>query len=80
MWQSCVEIECYSIGYFNRVTAFKLLYLSYVMCSYNDSCYIYIAHLRPAVNGSSEIQRFERSDMIKICDEKNIQFLHGTVT
>ena len=27
MWQSCVEIECYSVAYFDRVTTFKALYL-----------------------------------------------------
>ena len=27
MWQSHVEIKYYSVMYFNRVTAFKVLYL-----------------------------------------------------
>ena len=31
-----------------------------------DSCRIYIVRLSPALNGSSEIRRFERSDAIKI--------------
>ena len=33
-----------------------------------DSCRIYTAHLSPALNRSSEIQRFERSDAIEICN------------
>ena len=31
-----------------------------------DSCHIYIACLSPALNGNSEIRRFERSDAIGI--------------
>ena len=38
-----------------------------MMHSCVDSCHIYTANLSPAVNGSSEIRRFERSDTIEIC-------------
>ena len=33
-----------------------------------DSCCIYTARLSPALNESSEIQCFEHSDAIEICD------------
>ena len=39
-----------------------------MMYSCIDSCCIYTACLSPALNRSSEIQCFERSDTIEICD------------
>ena len=38
----------------------------YMMRSCIDGCCIYTARLSPALNGSSEIQCFERSDAIEI--------------
>ena len=33
-----------------------------------NACYMYTVRLSPALNGSSEIQCFEHSDRIEICD------------
>ena len=47
------------------------------MCSYINSCYIYTVHLSPALNGSSEIQHFECSDMIEYVTE---YYMHSIST
>ena len=59
MWQSCVEIEGYSVAYFDRIAVFEALSLS------------------PALNGSSALQRFERSDAIEIRDGITFDFYTG---
>ena len=74
VWESCVEIEYYSVVYFDRITTFKAPYLrtsvkgrgSNARHNCVDSCRIHTARLSPALNGSSEIRRFERSDAIEI--------------
>ena len=74
MWQSHVEIEYYSVAYFDRVTALKAPYLrTSVKGGAQTRCVIasiaaafYALRLSPTLNGSSEIQRFERSDAIEI--------------
>ena len=40
MWQSRVEIEHYSIAYFNRVTAFEALYRSTSIKGGARTCYV----------------------------------------
>ena len=42
-----------------------------------DSCRIYTARLSPALNGRSEIRRFERSDAIEICNGIIFDFYTG---
>ena len=67
MWQSHVEIEDYSIVYFDCITVSKVpitgSYALHRLVSY--SC-IYEARMSPALNGSSVIWHFERSDAIEI--------------
>ena len=38
--------------------------------------HIYKAHKSPTFNGGSEIQHLKHGSVIKICKEKNLQFLH----
>ena len=40
MWQSCVEIEYYSVAYFDRITAFKMLYLWIFVKGGSDMHYV----------------------------------------
>ena len=42
-----------------------------------DRCRIYTACLSPALNGSSEIRRFERGDTIEICNGIIFDFYTG---
>ena len=42
-----------------------------------DSCRIYTARLSPALNGSSEIRRFDRSDAFEIGNGKLFDFYTG---
>ena len=44
----------------------QILQSSNVMHNCVDSCHIYTAHLSPALNESSDIRHFERSDTIEI--------------
>ena len=37
MWQSWVEIEHYSVPYFNRITAFEALHVYMYRPSYNNT-------------------------------------------
>ena len=73
MWHSRVEIGYYSVAHFDRVTAFKVPYLrtsvkgGAQMCCVNATT-IDASRLSPALNGSSEIRCFERSDAIEIHD------------
>ena len=62
------------VAYFDRVTAFKALYLrtsvkggAQTRCIIASIVAAFTQHvLNPALNRSSEIQRFERSDAIEI--------------
>ena len=85
MWQSRVEIEGYSVAYFDRIAAFKAPYrLSSVkgegscalrrLVSYS---YIYEARMSPTLKGSSAIRHFERSDVIEIRDGITSDFYTG---
>ena len=51
MWQSRVEIEHYSVAYFGKLI---------------NTCQVYTARMSTALNGSSALQRFERSNAIEI--------------
>ena len=72
VWQFRVEVEYYSIAYFNRVTALKVLYLrisvkgrAHMRCIVASiSSYIYTVHLSPTLNGSLEKQHFEHSEQM----------------
>ena len=84
MWQSHVEIEGYSIAYFDRIAAFEVpyrwtfvkdrAYMRFVDSRY--SC-IYEARMNPALNTSSAIQRFKHSNAIEICDGITFDFYTG---
>ena len=50
---------------------------SYAMHSCVNNCCIYTVRLGPAINGSSEIQRFECSDVIKVCNGIIFDFYTG---
>ena len=63
MWQSQVEIEQYSIVYFNRVRN------SVMHCQCLNTLHVYAVHMSPALNGSSALQRFEGGNAIEICYE-----------
>ena len=76
------EIGYYSVAYFNRITAFKAPYLRTsirggAQTRRVDSCRIYTACLKPALNGRSEIRRFERSDAIAIRNGITSDFYAG---
>ena len=82
----CVAVPCrYSVAYFDRIAVFKAPYrwtsvkgegscALHRLVSY--SC-IYEAHMSPTLKGSSAIQRFERSDAIKIRDGITFNFYTG---
>ena len=70
MWQSRVEIEHYSVAYFNRITAFEVRTSvkggAHALGKLINTCHVYTARMSPALNGSSALQRFERSNAIEI--------------
>ena len=66
MWQSRVEIEYYSVAYFDPVTVFKAPYLRTSVKGGAQTRCVIAACLSPTLNRSSEIRRFERSDAIEI--------------
>ena len=78
MWQSRVEIEGYSVAYFDRIAVLEAPYRwgrgSYVL---RRCMNIYEAHMSPALNGSSAIWRFEGSDAIEIRNGITFDFYTG---
>ena len=79
MWQFRVEIEYYSVAYFDCIQSavsltFRYEQGSYVVCSCVDRCCIYNAGLSTALNESSETQHFECSDMFEIYDRMIFDF------
>ena len=75
MWQSRVEIEHYSVAYFNCITAFKALLHrtsvkggTHYMCKLMNTYLIYTARVSPALNRSSALERFECGNAIIICN------------
>ena len=80
MWQSCVEIEGYSIAYFNHIAAFKALYCwtsfkGVAHTRFVDSLDVY-AFMNRVWKFSNTALRMRR------CDQNtrwnNLRFLHGT--
>ena len=57
MWQSQVEIERYSVVYFDRITAFEGAVTQY---------FHYTMHMSPTLNRSSALQRFKRCKASKM--------------
>ena len=74
MWQSRVEIEHYSVAYFARINCvrstlawnFRLGWDSYALGKLINTCHVHTARMSPALNGSSALQRFERSNAIEL--------------
>ena len=84
MWQSCVEIQGYSVAYFDCITVFKAPYhwTSIKGGAHMHSVDAWIAnestkHMSPALNGSSAIQRFKGSDAIEMRDGITFDFYMG---
>ena len=84
MWQSRVEIEHYSIAYFDHVTAFEALYRSTSIKGGARMCYVDLSdidgaslHMSPVFNGSTAIQRIERGNTVEIRNGIMFQFLPG---
>ena len=81
----CVEIKYYSVAFFNHVTAFKVPFLrTFVKGGAQTRCVIasivaaFTQHvLSPALNGSSEIRHFERSDTIELRNGTIFDFYTG---
>ena len=83
MRQSWVEIEHYSVVYFDRITAFKALQHrtsvkgSYTLCRLiRYSCSLAV-HMSPSLNGSFALQRFECGNMVQLCNGIMYDFYPG---
>ena len=83
--QSRVEIEGYSIAYFDRVVVFEAPCFVDAWIS-NE---IYESHMSPALTGSSairplpEVQQYDASKAaicVRNTRQNNLRFLHGTAT
>ena len=86
LWQSQVEIEHYFVAYFARIAAFEVLLRGTSvkggahMCWVNSSTLaMFIQHvcMSPALNGSSALQRFKRSNASEICNGIMFDFYPG---
>ena len=82
MWQSRVEIEHYSVAYFDCFTTFEALHsikaqYVHVLCKLVRYSCIYAAHTTPALYGRSTLQYFERG---RNTQWNNIRLLPGTAT
>ena len=71
MWQSRVEIEHYSIAYFDRVAAFEALQRSTSVkgrAHMRSEDYLINLHsaMSPALNGSAALQHFEHDNTVEI--------------
>ena len=74
MWQSRVEIEGYSVAYFDRIAAFKAPSRWTSVKGRAHTCFVVVwicnestkRMWAPPFNGSSAIRRFEGSDAIEI--------------
>ena len=77
MWQSYVEIEHYSIALFQphyrvlnaAAQNFDQGQSSYVLHQLIRHSCTYAAHMSPALKGSYVLQRFERGNAVKICND-----------
>ena len=86
MWQSRVENKHYSVAYFDRTRALTTLYLRTSVKGGAHTCCVeashidaitYVARMSPALNGSSEIRRFEHAYAIEIRDGIMFVFYPG---
>ena len=84
MWQSRVEIEGYSVAYFDHIAVFEAMYRWTPVKGGAHTCFVdawisneSMKHTSPALNRSSVIWRFEGSDAIKICDGITFDFYTG---
>ena len=73
MWQSQIEIEHYSVVYFDRITVFEALEHTtsvkggaQMRSTAASMRKVYIARMSFAPNGSTALQRFERGNTVKI--------------
>ena len=85
MWQSRVEIEHYSVAYFSCLTTFKALnfhrgWSSYVLRTvrrlirYSS---IFAAIMSPALSECFALQRFERGNVVELCNGILFDFYMG---
>ena len=90
LWQSHVEIEDYSVMFFNHTAVFEVSYCSTSIKggghTYVCTCFLMCEclmsphtspHMSPTLNESSAIQRFECSDAIEIRDGILFDFYTG---
>ena len=82
MWQSQVEIEHYSIVYFDRITVFKALYRrTSVKRGAGMHCVnvvsIHEFTQSPSLNGSSALECFKRCNVIEIRNRIMFDFYLG---
>ena len=80
MWQSRIENEHYSVAYFDHTRTFTTLYLRTSVKGGAHTCCVEASHidiLSPALNGSSEIRRFEHAYAIEIRDGITFVFYSG---
>ena len=82
MWQSQVEIEHYSIAYFDRVAAFEVLQRSTSVKGKAHTCsedYLINLHsaMSPTLNGSAALQHFEHDKTVEICNGMMFDFYPG---
>ena len=85
MWQSCVEIEDYSIAYFDRIAAFEALYhwtsvKGGVHMHFVDSLDIHASMKHVWTLPLMEVQRYSTSDTAMRLQWNNLWFLRRTVT
>ena len=84
--QSRVEIEEYSVAYFNRIAMFKAPHRwtsvqggahNYVLRKFIRYSCIYEVHMSPTLSRSSAIRHFKHSNAIEICDGIPFDFYTG---
>ena len=80
MWQSHVEIEDYSVAYFDHIAAIyhETSIKGRAHSHFVDSLESYEACMSPTPNRSTAIWYFERSDVIEIHD--GLYNIHKTAT
>ena len=71
MWQSQVEIEHYFVVYFDRITAFEVLYRRTSIKGGADMHCVNVVSIHkftqsPSLNGSSVLEHYKRSIRLNI--------------
>ena len=82
MWQSQVEIQHYSVVYFDPITAFEVLYRRTSVKGGVDMRCVNVVSIHkftqsPSLNGSSVLEHFKRSNAIEIRNEIMFDFYPG---